>query len=227
MERQVTMEEISDGKLYGANDMVRADCQDCKGCSACCQGMGSSIMLDPLDIYRLTTGLGQDFEQLVNTSLELGVVDGMIFPNLKMAGPQESCSFLNAEGRCSIHAIRPGICRLFPLGRKYENGSFQYFLQVHECKNENKTKVKVKKWVDTPNLKKNEQYISDWHYFIKELQERCKGSMEETFMKQMNMYILNEFFLKPYDGNRDFYEQFYERFHKCKEEVAIDLSDYS
>lgn len=32
MRREVTLEEISDGRLYDANDMVKADCQDCKGC---------------------------------------------------------------------------------------------------------------------------------------------------------------------------------------------------
>lgn len=32
MRREVTLEEISDGRLYEANDMVKADCQDCKGC---------------------------------------------------------------------------------------------------------------------------------------------------------------------------------------------------
>lgn len=40
MERHINLEEISDGKLYGLNDMVRADCGDCKGCFACCTGMG-------------------------------------------------------------------------------------------------------------------------------------------------------------------------------------------
>ena len=50
MKRQVTMEEISDGKLYTSNDLVKADCGDCEGCHACCTGMGSSIVLDPLDI---------------------------------------------------------------------------------------------------------------------------------------------------------------------------------
>ena len=57
MKRNIDMNEISDGKLYDINDMVKADCNDCKGCSACCQGMGQSIMLDPLDIYNLTVGL--------------------------------------------------------------------------------------------------------------------------------------------------------------------------
>ena len=31
MLRDVTMEEISDGKLYRADDLVKADCHDCKG----------------------------------------------------------------------------------------------------------------------------------------------------------------------------------------------------
>ena len=35
MKRKIDMSEISDGKLYTANDMVRADCHDCEGCSAC------------------------------------------------------------------------------------------------------------------------------------------------------------------------------------------------
>ncbi len=36
MKREIDWKEISDGKLYSLNDMVKADCGDCKGCSACC-----------------------------------------------------------------------------------------------------------------------------------------------------------------------------------------------
>ena len=50
MLREIDLSEISDGKLYTGNDMVKADCRGCAGCSSCCQGMGSSIILDPLDI---------------------------------------------------------------------------------------------------------------------------------------------------------------------------------
>ena len=34
MKRNVSLEEISDGKLYTSNDMVKADCGDCAGCSS-------------------------------------------------------------------------------------------------------------------------------------------------------------------------------------------------
>ena len=65
MKRYVDMKEISDGRFYGLNDMVKADCRDCAGCSACCHGMGSSIVLDPYDIYRLSGGLGVSMEALL------------------------------------------------------------------------------------------------------------------------------------------------------------------
>ena len=83
MKREIDKSEISDGKLYTANDMVRADCHDCEGCSACCKGMGNSIILDPLDVWRLCNGLSLDFDGLMERCLELHVVDGMILPNLR------------------------------------------------------------------------------------------------------------------------------------------------
>lgn len=222
MKRNVKMEEISDGKLYTANDLVKADCGDCEGCSACCRGMGSSIVLDPLDVYRLTEGLGVRFEQLLVEKIELNVVDGIILPNLKMGGAKECCAFLNEEGRCSIHGIRPGICRLFPLGRFYENGSFQYFLQIHECKKENRTKVKVKKWIDTPDLKSYEAFVSQWHYFLLDIQEKFL-KIEEEKMKSVNMFLIQSFYLEPYNKEEDFYSQFTKRLEKVKKTLETIL----
>lgn len=221
MEREIDLKEISDGKLYDANDMVKVGCDDCKGCSSCCRGMGESILLDPMDIYRLTVNLECTFEQLLETCIELQVVDGMILPNMKMVGKDERCAFLNENGRCNIHAIRPGICRLFPLGRCYEEGSFRYFLQTHECKKELKTKVKIKKWLDTPNLKQYEEYICQWHYFQKDVQKILKDLSQEMLVKKINMYVLEQFFQKPYDGSKDFYEQFDIRLKLAKRYVGI------
>ena len=223
MERNIDMKEVSDGRLYTSNDLVKADCGGCEGCSACCQGMGESIVLDPLDIHRLCCGLHTDFNGLMVDKIELQIVDSVILPNLKMAsGNTEACSFLNPEGRCSIHAFRPGICRLFPLGRFYENGSFKYFLQVHECPKPNKTKVKIKKWLDTPNLKTYEKYIADWHFFLKGLQEYVmnltsdSSSNSDSTARTISMHVLTQFYLTPYGEDRNFYEEFYERLEKSQ-----------
>lgn len=215
MKRNIDINEISDGKLYGPNDLVKADCGDCKGCSACCQGMGESIVLDPYDVYRLTTGLNISFEELLADKIELNVFDGMILPNLKMSGQKDACAFLTDEGRCSIHSVRPGICRLFPLGRYYEDGGFQYFLQIHECKNQNRTKVKVKKWIDTPDLKENTTYVLAWHDFVDDVQMQLMKAADEELFKKVNMFLLQQFFIERYH-EEDFYKQFEERLVKAK-----------
>lgn len=211
MLREIDLSEISDGKLYTGNDMVKADCHGCSGCSECCQGMGSSIILDPLDIFRLTNHLSKTFEQLLEESLELNVVDGIILPNLKMAGKSEHCTFLNQEGRCDIHEARPGFCRLFPLGRYYEGHSFRYFLQVHECPRPDKSKVKIKKWLDTENFRQYEKFTADWHYFLKERQDAARASNGPELVKQLSMDILSRFYVQPYEAKTDFYTQVYAR----------------
>lgn len=219
MVRNVNLEEITDGKLYGLNDLVKADCGGCEGCSSCCHGMGNSIVLDPLDIYRLVINSSKTFEELLIDKIELNLVDGIILPNLKMSGASEKCAFLNNEGRCSIHGYRPGICRIFPLGRFYEDHSFKYILQVHECSKENKVKVKVRKWIDIDDIKQNEQFIIDWHYFLKDVQNIVKNAKEDTQIKQINMYILNLFYISPYNDSDDFYTQFNERLALAKEKL--------
>ena len=221
MKRNVTLEEISDGNLYEANDMVKADCQDCKGCSDCCQGMGDTVILDPLDVHRLCAGLKKSPEELLGSVLELGITDGNILPHLAMRGEQERCVFLNTEGRCSIHDIRPGFCRLFPLGRYYTEDGFKYILQIHECKKKNRSKIKVKKWLDTPNLKQYEKFVLDWHNFLLDVQEVFYETEDETLIKNLNMYVLSRFYYTPYKEDEDFYPQFYVRLEEAKK--LLDL----
>lgn len=221
MERDIDMNEVSDGRRYGLKDMVKADCGGCLGCSSCCESMGSTIILDPYDVWRLSSGLGLTFEQLLSDKLELNLVEGIALPNMKTDGEGERCGFLNSEGRCSIHSLRPGFCRIFPLGRIYENGGFQYFLQVHECPREPKSKVKVQKWIDTPDVKRNARFIIDWHYFLKEITARLEQQDGEQYAKQVNLYLLRTFYQTPYEQERDFYEQFQERLEQAKALLKI------
>ena len=223
MRRYVSLEEISDGRLYDLNDMVKADCHQCIGCSDCCKGMGESIVLDPLDIHRLCINLNKTTEELLNREIALGIMDGNILPYLQMRGQEERCVFLNEKERCSVHAFRPGICRIFPLGRFYENHSFQYFLQIHECKKQNRSKIKVRKWIDIPDAKRYEKFVSDWHYFLKDVQEILEREEEDSeLIKNLNMYVIRKFYMTPYDREKDFYEQFYERLAEGRDLLSLE-----
>ncbi|MCR4901807.1 MAG: YkgJ family cysteine cluster protein [Butyrivibrio sp.] len=226
MNRDIDISEISDGKIYDSADMAKLGVDDCSGCHSCCCGMGDSVTLDPYDIYRLEKGLKKSFEELLYKNIELRVVDGIILPCLLMNSEitithnsnkalgsvteKEACTFLDENGRCSIHQYRPQICRLFPLGRIYENGSHKYFLQVNECQKERQTKIKIKKWLDTPDFSKYEAYTDKWHFFIKDLSERA-SSMPQEQLKAVSMGILKVFFMTDYNTDVDFYEQFNDR----------------
>lgn len=210
MLREGTLNDISDGKLYTLNDLVRADCQDCAGCSACCRGMGNSIVLTPYDACLLTNNLGCGFDALLAGHIELSVIDGLILPSLKMTGEKEQCSFLNENGRCSIHPFRPGICRLFPLGRIYDENGFKYFLQTGECLNNHRTKIKVEKWLDTPDIEKNEKFIWEWHELLKKLRKEAMADPDYESAKKRNMLLLQLFYFTPYSIDT-FYTQIEER----------------
>lgn len=217
MLRECDINEISDGKRYCANDMVKLGCNDCRGCHSCCEGMEDTIVLDPYDIYRLTRNLDLDFQTLMQERIALHVEEGLILPHLAMSELTGACSFLNEEGRCSIHAHRPGICRLFPLGRIYENGGFSYFLQVNECVRENRTKEKVKNWIDTPRLREYEAFILKWHNYIKEMQSFLK---DKANAKDWNMLHLQMFYILPYESE-DFYLEFEERLVDMKRRMSV------
>ena len=215
MMREGTLDEISDGRFYEANDMVKADCQGCEGCHACCEGMGDTLLLDPLDVHRLAVFLGKTAASLLEGELSLAVQDGLILPYPAVVGEKETCIFLDGNGRCRVHAARPGYCRIFPLGRYYEDGEFSYILQIHEC-DRRKTKVKVKKWVDTPELARYERFVRDWHYFVRELQQKLASSGDPDYVRKVNLFFLRAFYQKEYEPEGDFYEQFYDRLRKAR-----------
>lgn len=217
MKRNVNLDEITDGQRYTSGDLVRISCNDCSGCHKCCTGMGNSLVLDPYDIYCLTTNLGREFASFLNKELALNIVDGITLPNIVM---NDKCSFLNADGRCSIHGFRPGICRLFPLARIYENESFAYVHQINECDYPTKSKVKVKNWLGIPDLKDYEKYVCTWHYFLKEMEEFVSGCNDSNLIKTLNMLILNTFYITAY-ANESFYDEFYSRLDEVKKKLGL------
>ena len=193
MIRNEKLEDISDGRLYGANDMVKAYCNECKGCHACCTGMGNSIILDPMDVMRLCRETGKNFTQLLEKELEVNVVDGLVLPNIRMTA--NKCPFLNEEGRCSIHT----------------DDGFRYILQIHECERAGRTKVKVSKWIDTEDLPRYTKYINDWHKFQKDMQRNLIEYMrtgEDETARNQTMLVLQVMYVGMYDAEKDFYEQF-------------------
>jgi len=217
MIREVDIDEISDGKRYHSNDMAKIGCNDCKDCkTCCCRNMGHTIILDPYDVYQLTLGLNTDFDHLMTGDrpvLELSMADGILLPNIRMQENGNCCIFLDENERCTIHNYRSGFCRMYPLGRIYENGGFSYFNQIHECDYPNKSKVKVKKWLGIPNLSEYEKFVLKWHDYLEEFRESVRNMSDVSEVSKACVDFLTRFYKTPYNMEVSFYEQIYTRFN--------------
>ena len=217
MRREGDLSSLTDGKLYRSSDMAKLGCNDCKGCSECCKGMGNSVVLDPYDVSQLSKGLGIPFVNMIGKQVMLSVVDGLILPSLNMENETGVCLFLNEAGRCSIHAFRPGICRLFPLGRYYHEDGFSYVLMTGECKKENRTKVKIEKWIGESDIKSYEAFVLQWKKILTDTRKKIEiettsliqqQKMEEVFavQKKISMEFLQTYYFIEY--GEDFFKFF-------------------
>ena len=203
MLRNEALEDITDGKKYGINDMVKAGTGGCAGCSKCCETMADTIVLSPYDIWNLEIGTGNSFDRMVDKIIELKVHDGIILPNMK--SNNGICVMLSA-GRCIVHKNRPDFCRLFPLGRLYEGDRFTYVLQTNQC-DKAPVKVKVKKWIDTPDYDYYADYIVKWHGIIREVAKiAADPSADKEMSRKMLTTLLTLFYQQSYKGKDFFYE---------------------
>ena len=165
---------------------------------------------------------------LIERELELSMVDEMLLPKMRM-DQRNACHFLDANGRCSIHPVRPGICRLFPLGRYYENDDYRYFLQTLECRKHDRYKLRIRDWLDEKDAEAYHDYIMSWHRFLKLMEEKLPLLTEES-RSSVTCYILKMFFLAPYQASEapgsefdtaDFYSEYYARMFRVGEALEV------
>lgn len=212
MEHKVNLEDISDGKLYTKNDMVKLGCNGCHGKASCCRFAEDTITLDPYDMYQLNIGEGLTFELLYNRSLiALAPVKGLLLPHLNFSKETNACPFLESDGLCRIHGNRPGLCRLFPLARYFEEDHLYYILQVHECPNPVTPKVKVKNWLGIPNLEQYEAFLKAWHTLTTEVQKKIAAATDNQTIGTVTTVFLKLFYMTPYGKEEDFFIQFDQR----------------
>ena len=153
--------------------------------------------------------------------LELSSHDGLIMPNIKMVADERFahinpdrgvCPFLNAQGRCSIHPIRTGLCRLYPLGRNFYPNKLTYFILNEDlgCPAKNKSYIRISDWLEIADLDQYEAFQLKWHQI--KLQTRAKmhdPQLSFETKKTLSIRFLNCFYKTPYP--QDFYQEFYKR----------------
>lgn len=224
MKLNVSIEEISNGELYDDRDMVKIDTRGCQGCSACCRNVGQTIVLNPYDLKELMVATGLSYEVLHREGvIELHYEAKIPIVNMRMNPETSSCNLLDREGRCTIHANRPGICRLFPLGRYYTQDSFRYFYEPGECIMPNPSKIKLKNWINIDRYEENKAFLLTWHGLIKALRFRLKFERDEGALAKLHEIFIDGFYDVTWESRDDFYQQFKERLDRIKSALGIIL----
>lgn len=201
-------------RLYSAHDMARIASSQCAGCGACCREMGDTIVLDPYDVWQMTEGLGKPFGELMGSRTDLHVEEGVILPHLMMREETGGCSFLGEDGRCTIHPFRPGICRLFPLGRQFEDGKVSYFIVEEGCVMGGLSKIRIDRWLGITDLAAYEKFKSEWRSLLRTLKARLAAEPSGEVQRDINLYFLRTFYMTPYTGIEkamDFYSEVNDR----------------
>lgn len=198
MIRDIDVNQIRPEKLMSSSDMARLGCNDCAGCSECCRNRGTAIVLDAWDVSVLKSGTGLSFEELLDADyLDLEIIDGVLLPVLGSKKEKDECVFLGEDGRCRIHSLRPGICRMYPLARIYhEDGSFSYFLQEGECGRGTGEKIKIARWLGIGNIREYEQAVRDYHDRLTALREACRKAASGKERAELQRAFLTECFIE-------------------------------
>lgn len=220
MKSNFDVNAVSDGRRYGENDLVRADAGGCEGCSACCEGVGELVAVTPRDAWALCRQLGLSFDALMTTHLTLQQEGHLLLPYLKMTEVGGKCSFLGPDGRCTVHAARPDICRLFPLGRLYEGTDYSYFLQSGACVKPRLEKVKVKKWIGISDGAEYKTFILAWYQLKKALDFRFRFLREEGALADATDDVLNTFY-RELCAEETFYAPFHRLLGEAKGRMGV------
>ena len=106
----------ADARVLSESDLLQLSC-GVNGCTSNCCTKSAPIVLNPYEIASICRESKMSYEDLLDI-VETDRVNG--FP-LVMLPRDPACHFWTDRG-CRIYQDRPLACRLFPLGRVFENG---------------------------------------------------------------------------------------------------------
>jgi len=117
-----------DARVLAEIDLLQLAC-GAEGCASTCCKAAAPIVLHPYEIALIRKASGISYEDLLDV-FDTDRVKG--FP-LVMLPRDPVCHFWTATG-CRIYEARPLACRLFPLGRVFDNGLSHIVLpEVNLC----------------------------------------------------------------------------------------------
>ncbi len=187
----------------------------CDGCGECCKNR-DDILLNAYDIFRLSKGLNMSDSQIIQMYCEIYIGPTSNIPIVRVRFENGVCGFLK-NNRCTIHAFKPSVCKLYPLGRGMEGESGNVFYLNQDVSCGGKKIQLVKEWVKGLD----EEVFVTWSTFIFKLMKDAnynflveKFTSGDDKLYRVFFYTIFDILYLHYDTSLDFLPQLNEHFEK-------------
>ena len=199
-------------RAIGLDDTFRFHCNEC---GQCCKNR-EDILLSPYDLYRIAGLLGLEPGLVIQDYCiwYIGQTSKLPVVAVNMKGPEKVCPFLEGS-KCRIHAAKPTVCALFPLGRAGCEEGIRYIVQdtKYGTRDEEHT---VREWLAEFNLEDSEAWFDEWQKALVPLTLRMRtiaSSVSEKSLDMVAQGLLVALYVH-YERGGDFMEQFRENVRK-------------
>lgn len=186
----------------------------CRLCGGCCRYVKDSIMLEPIDAYRLARYLRDRGEPvsgtvdvLANYAHASWLEDRFPIFLLNTVGTMDVCVFLK-EGRCSVYEARPHVCRVYPFSvAPGERGrDFHYFLCTEKDHHFADGLVTVKNWLSENFSRETKEALKADYDALPILGRNIRAMGAEEFQGMLFRFLYYRYY--NYELGKPFLPQF-------------------
>ena len=185
----------------------------CSACGACCKNVRDSIVLEPLDAFRIVreklksgfAGTGYDVLDQISDLKELS--RGFYVFVLKTVNDSGVCGMLK-DNRCTIYSARPRTCRLYPFTAEPcpEERRLKWHLCTEQAHHFGAGTVTAREWQRRNVSSEDEEYLYEECRVLPDLGRIMRNLPDSSLQKAEQLTVIYRYL--AYDYSQPFLPQF-------------------
>lgn len=185
----------------------------CSACGACCKNVRDSIVLEPLDAFRiirnkLRSGCTDSADDILWSIADLKELSrGFNVFVLRTVNDSGVCNMLD-NNRCTIYSVRPRTCRLYPFTAEPcpEEHRIKWHLCTEQAHHFGKGTVTAREWQRKNVSSEDEEFLYEECRVLPELGEILRNVPEDNLQQAEQLVVVYRYL--GYDFSQPFMPQF-------------------
>lgn len=185
----------------------------CTACGACCKNVRDSIVLEPLDAFRIVrekmkSGCTDSADDILWNMADLKELSrGFNVFVLRTVNDSGICSMLE-HNRCTIYKVRPRTCRLYPFTAEpcLEEHRIKWYLCTEQPHHFGAGTVTAREWQRKNVSREDEEYLYEECRVLPELGEIMRKVPESNLQKAEQLVVVYRYL--AYDFSQPFMPQY-------------------